>query len=172
MLPGGRQTRKHCFLAMLPGGRQTRKHCFLAMFPGGRQTRKHCFLAMLPGGRQTRKHCFLAMFPGGRQTRKHCFLAMFPEDGQTSRHCFLAMLPGGRQTRRKEEFLCNGSLNHSFPVWSCKCEPSIPHTVDFTRWPTTTCGLYGFTHYSNQLLFRIFQALVRFQPCRPTWPNS
>ena len=58
---------------MFPKGRQTRKHCFLAMFLKGGQTRKHCcFLATLPKGGQTRKHCFLAMFLKGRQTRRHC----------------------------------------------------------------------------------------------------
>ena len=43
---------------MFPEGRQTRKHCFLAMFPEGGYTRKHCFLTMLPEGKQTRKHFF------------------------------------------------------------------------------------------------------------------
>lgn len=32
-------------------------------FPGGRQTRKQCFLAMFHEGVQTRKHCFLVKFP-------------------------------------------------------------------------------------------------------------
>ena len=88
MLLEGRQTKKHCFLAMFSEGGQTKKHCFLVMFPEGRQTKEHCFLAMFPEGRQTKKHCFLAMFSEGGQTRKHCFLAMFSEGGQTRKHRF------------------------------------------------------------------------------------
>ena len=95
MFPKGRQTRKHCFLAMFPKGGQTRKHCFLAMFPKGGQTRKHCFLAMFLKGGQTKKRCFLAMFPKGGQTRKQCFQAMyqetlFPTNAETQTiQCFL-----------------------------------------------------------------------------------
>jgi hypothetical protein len=40
------------------------------MAPKGRQTKKHCFLAMLSKGGRTRKHCFLTMFSKIGQTRK------------------------------------------------------------------------------------------------------